>query len=146
MPHVVILYTGNLETLTDISVLCRSLADTMLTIHAEDGKQVFPTGGTRVFAYPAPHHAVSDGGPAGRAAGGDGDYGFIYINLRMGAGRSDAVKKASGDALLNCAKSHLEPLFCAAGKHVGLTVQVDEAPGQVYDGKHSTLHPLFSRT
>ncbi len=30
-------------------------------------------------------------------------------------------------------------------RHLGLTVQVDESPGQVYDGKHSTLHPLFSR-
>lgn len=145
MPHVVILYTNNLEKQTDMSVLCRSLADTMLSIFAEDGQQVFPTGGTRVFAYPAPHYAVSDGGNAGRAAGGDGDYGFIYINLRIGTGRSDTVKKAAGDALLSCAKSHLSPLFSNTGTHLGLTVQVDEAPGQVYDGKHSTLHPLFTR-
>jgi len=145
MPHVVILYTGNLETLTDMSVLRRNLADTMLTIRSEDGKPVFPTGGTRVFAYPAQHYAVSDGGSAGLAAGGDGDYGFVYINLRMGSGRSDAVKKAAGDALLSCAQSHLESLFSTPGKHLGLTVQIDEAPGQVYDGKHSTLHPLFTR-
>jgi 5-carboxymethyl-2-hydroxymuconate isomerase len=145
MPHVVILYTGNLESQTDMSGLCRGIADTMLTIRAEDGSQVFPTGGTRVYAYPAPHHAVSDGGAAGRAAGGDGDYGFIYVNLRMGAGRSDAVKKASGDAITACAKAHLAPLFEQPGKHLGLTVQVDEAPGQVYDAKHSTLHPLFAK-
>jgi 5-carboxymethyl-2-hydroxymuconate isomerase len=117
----------------------------MLTVHAEGGKQIFPTGGTRVFAYPAPHYAVSDGGQAGRAAGGDGEYGFIYINLRMGVGRSDAVKKTAGDALLACANSHLAPLFATPGKHLGLTVQIDEVPGQVYDGKHSTLHPLFTR-
>ena len=73
MPHVVILYTGNLEPHVDMGSLCRKLADTMLAVHAEDGAQVFPTGGTRVFAYPAPHYAVSDGGTAGRAAGGDGD-------------------------------------------------------------------------
>ncbi|HQQ69278.1 MAG TPA: 5-carboxymethyl-2-hydroxymuconate isomerase [Alicycliphilus sp.] len=143
MPHVVILYTGNLEAQTDMGRLCRSLADTMLTIRAEDGSPVFPTGGTRVYAYPAPHYAVSDGGAAGREAGGDGDYGFIYINLRMGAGRSDAVKKAAGDALTACAKEHLAPLFANPRQHLGLTVQVDEAPGQVYDAKHSSLHPLF---
>lgn len=141
MPHVVILYTGNLEPHVDMGSLCRKLADTMLAVHAEDGAQVFPTGGTRVFAYPAPHHAVADGGAAGIAAGGDGDYGFIYINLRMGKGRSDAVKKQAGDALLECAKAHLQPVF--AKRHLGLTVQIDESPGQVYDGKHSTLHPLF---
>lgn len=145
MPHVVILYTGNLEPQSDMGRLCRGLADAMLSIRAEDGSQVFPTGGTRVYAYPAPHHAVSDGGAAGRAAGGDGDYGFVYINLRMGAGRSDAVKKASGDALLACAQAHLAPLFANPRKHLGLTVQIDEAPGQVYDAKHSTLHSLFAK-
>jgi len=145
VPHVVILYTGNLEAHTDMSGLCRGIADAMLTIRAEDGSQVFPTGGTRVYAYPAPHHAVSDGGAAGRAAGGDGDYGFIYINLRMGAGRSAAVHKAAGDAITACAKAQLAALFELPQKHVGLTVQVDEAPGQVYDAKHSTLHPLFAK-
>ena len=143
MPHVVILYTGNLESDADMGGLCRKLADTMLTVRAEDGSQVFPTGGVRVFAYPAPHYAVADGGAAGMAAGGDGNYGFIYLNLRMGRGRSDAVKKQAGDALLQCAKAHLQPVFDK--HHLGLTVQVDEAPGQVYDGKHSTLHPLFAK-
>ena len=61
----------------------------------------------------------------------------------MGRGRSDAVKKQAGDALLQCAKAHLQPVFDK--HHLGLTVQVDEAPGQVYDGKHSTLHPLFAK-
>lgn len=141
MPHVVVLYTGNLDQRSDMTALCRSLADTMLTVHAEDGSQVFPTGGTRVLAYPAPHYAVADGGAAGKAAGGDGDYHFVYINLRMGKGRSDAVKTQAGDALLACAKAHFATLLHE--RHMGLTVQVDESPGQVYDGKHSSLHPLF---
>ncbi|WP_395026888.1 5-carboxymethyl-2-hydroxymuconate isomerase [Comamonas odontotermitis] len=141
MPHVVVLYTGNLDQRSDMTALCRSLADTMLTVHAEDGSQVFPTGGTRVLAYPAPHYAVADGGAAGKAAGGDGDYHFVYINLRMGKGRSDAVKTQAGDALLACAKAHFATLLDE--RHMGLTVQVDESPGQVYDGKHSSLHPLF---
>lgn len=143
MPHVVILYTANLDAHTHMGELCRKLADTMLTVLAEDGSQVFPTGGTRVFAYPAPHYAVADGGAAGKAANGDGEYCFIYLNLRMGRGRSDAVKNIAGDALLACAREHLSPVF--AKHHLGLTVQVDEAPGQVYDGKHSTLHPLFAK-
>ncbi len=143
MPHVVILYTGNLEAQANMSTLCRRLADTMLAARAEDGSAVFPKGGTRVYAYPAPHYAVSDGGAVGKAAGGDGDYGFVYVNLRMGRGRSAGVQRAAGDALLACAKDHLAPLF--AQRHLGLTVQVDESPSQVYDGKHSTLHPLFGK-
>ena len=65
MPHLVILYTANLDRDTDMTALCRSLADTMLEQKDEDGKPVFPTGGTRVLAYPAPHYAVADGGAAG---------------------------------------------------------------------------------
>ena len=134
MPHLVILYTPNIESETDMDALCRTLCDGMLTVRDEAGKQVFPTGGTRVLAYPAAHYAVADG---------KGDYAFIYMNIRMATGRSDAVKKAAGDAVLERAKAHLAPVF--EKRLIGLTVQVDESPGQVYDARHSTLHPYFNR-
>jgi len=134
MPHCVILYTPNLESKTDVSALCRKLADEMLVIRDEAGKQVFPTGGTRVLAYPAAHYAVADG---------KGDYGFLYINVRMGAGRSAAVQKNAGDRLLAVVKQHVAPMF--EKELVGVTLQIDESPGQVYDAKHSTLHPLFNK-
>jgi 5-carboxymethyl-2-hydroxymuconate isomerase len=143
MPHLVILYTPNLEAETDMTALCRALADTMLAVRDDDGAQVFPTGGTRVFAIPAAHYAVADGGAAGEAAGLGSDYGFVYLNLRMGAGRSDATKKRAGGAILERARAHLGSIF--ERKPLGLTVNVDEAPGQVFDGKHSSLHPLFSK-
>ena len=83
MPHLVILYTPNLdkpaaEGGVDMGGLCRALCDTMLAVRDEQDKQVFPHGGTRVFAYPAAHSAVSDGGAAGIAAG-------------LGGGSSDAA-------------------------------------------------------
>ena len=55
MPHLVILYTPNIEAETDMSALCRTLADTMLEQRDEADKPVFPIGGTRVLAYPAAH-------------------------------------------------------------------------------------------
>lgn len=140
MPHLVILYSGNLDARTDMSLLCRRLADTMLTQRDEAGAPVFPPGGTRVLAYPAPHFAISDGGSAGRAAGGDGDYGFVYLNLRMGRGRSETVQQRVGEALTKVARAHLEPLM--ARQHLGLTLQIDVG-AEVFDAKHSTLHPLF---
>lgn len=145
MPHVVILYTGNLEAQTDMGRLCRAVADSLLGVRDQDSRQVFPRGGVRVYAYRAAHDAVADGGAAGRAAGGDGDYGFVYIHLRMGTGRSKAVEQAAGDAILASAKAHLAPLFAQAHRHLGLTVQVDVPTSQVYDAKHSTLHPLFAK-
>lgn len=134
MPHCVILYTPNVEAKTDMTALCRKLADRMLVILDEGGRQVFPTGGTRVLAYPAAHYAVADG---------KGDYAFVYINVRMGAGRSEAVKRAAGDRLLEVVQAHFAPIF--ARELIGITLQIDESPGQVYDAKHSTLHPLFNQ-
>lgn len=144
MPHLVILYTATLDAQTDMTALCRALADTMLAARDDTGAPVFPPGGTRVLAYPAAHSAVADGGAAGRAAGGSGDYGFVYLNLRMGKGRSEAVHRRVGEALLAAARAHFAPLF-ERGRHLGITVQVDEGR-EVFDGKASTLHPLFTRS
>ena len=141
MPHLVILYTGNLDVVTDMTALCRTLADAMRTIRDDAGQVVFPTGGTRVLAYPAPHFAVADGGPAGLAAGLGSDYGFVYLNLRMGRGRSANVHARTGQALQAVAKAHFAPLL--AGRPVGVTLQIDEGP-EVFDAKTSSLHPLFN--
>jgi 5-carboxymethyl-2-hydroxymuconate isomerase len=133
MPHLVILYTPNLDRETDMSGLCRTLADTMLAQRDETGKQVFPTGGVRVLAYAAAHSAIADG---------KGDYGFVYLNLRIARGRSAAVQKQMGDALTAAVGTHFAPLL--AQKPLGITLQIDEGT-EVFDGKHSSLHPLFKK-
>lgn len=134
MPHIVILYTGNLESGADMSTLCRKLADAMLTVKDESSEQVFPTGGVRVLAYPAPHFAVADG---------KRDYGFVYLNLRMGRGRSQAVKQRTGETLLTVAKEHFAALL--ADRYIGLTLQIDEGQ-EVFGAKQGSLHALFART
>jgi 5-carboxymethyl-2-hydroxymuconate isomerase len=133
MPHLVVLYTNNLETQTDMSALCRKLANAMLTVKDEASKQVFPTGGTRVLAFPAAHFAVADG---------QRDYAFVYLNLRMGRGRSDDVKKKAGEALRAVALEHFADLL--ANRYIGITLQVDEGQ-EAFDAKLSSIHPLFTR-
>lgn len=142
MPHLVILYTGQLDHEVDMTTLCRQMADAMLTVKDEAGKQVFPTGGTRVLAYPAPHFAVADGGAAGQAAGGTGDYAFVYLNVRMGRGRSPATQQRAGQTLSDVAQAFFAPVI--AQRHIGITLQIDEGP-EVFDAKHSNLHPLFNK-
>jgi 5-carboxymethyl-2-hydroxymuconate isomerase len=148
MPHLVILYTPNLDAPldqggSDMSALCRNLSATMCAqVDAETGKPVFPTGGVRVLAYPAAHYAVGDGGAAGRAAGGTGEYAFVYLNLRMARGRSAATQQAVGRALEACAKAHFAPQLTSS--HIGITLQIDEGP-EVFDAKNSSLHPLFNK-
>ena len=133
MPHLVILYTPNLDAQTDMTTLCRALADALLAVRDEAGQQVFPTGGVRVLAYPAAHSAVADG---------KGDYAFAYLNLRMGRGRSEAVRQQAGAALSAAAHAHFAPLI--AQRPLGITLQIDEGP-EVFDAKHSSLHPLFNK-
>ena len=134
MPHVVVQYTANLESRVDMPALCRGIAATLIEQKDEAGARLFPVGGTRVLAYPAQAYAVADG---------KGDYAFCYINIRIAAGRSEAAKKKSGDGVLALAQAAFASAF--AGGPVGVTIQIDESPGQVYDAKHSNLHSLFRK-
>ena len=133
MPHLVVLYTPNLEAEADMSGLCRKLADAMLAVRDEEGKQVFPTGGTRVLAFAANHYAVADS---------QRDYAFIYLNLRMATGRSAATQQRSGDAVSAVAQAHFAALM--KERLIGITVQVDCNGQQMFDAKHSNIHPLFA--
>ena len=49
----------------------------------------------------------------------------------------------AGQAVTDAAKVHFAPVL--AKRLVGLTLQIDEGH-EVFDGKHSTLHPLFNKT
>ena len=139
MPHLVILYTPQPRRARPTCRRCAARWPTRCSrVRDEAGAQVFPTGGTRVLAYPAAHYAsrrCADG------RGGDGDYGFVYLNLRMGRGRSAAVHQGVGEALSAVAQAHFAPLLAA--RPLGLTLQIDEG-AEVFDAKLSNLHPLFA--
>ena len=127
MPHLDIQYTANLEADADMTGLCRTLTATLVGLRNDAGEPVFPLTGTRVMAWPAAHYAVADGAP---------DRAFIYLLLRIKPGRSDAIKKKAGDAVLAAALAHLEPVFA---KHpVGLMLEVDEG-AHIYEGKQNNL-------
>ncbi len=131
MPHLVIFYTPALASKLDMDGLCRGAADAMLAQRDEAGAQVFPTGGTRVYAFGASHSAVADG---------KRPYDFLYLNLRMAKGRSATVHRQVGDALLAAVRERVDPLMDE--HYIGVTLQIDEG-AEVYDAKHSSIHPLF---
>ena len=133
MPHAVVLYTPNLEAETDMTALCRSLASAMQGACDEAGKPVFPLGGIRVFAYPAPHFAVADS---------TADLAFCWINIRMAKGRSALAQQNAGQAVTDAAKAHFAPVL--ARRLVGLTLQVDEGH-EVFDAKFGNLHAHFNK-
>jgi 5-carboxymethyl-2-hydroxymuconate isomerase len=133
MPHLVILYSDNLDAQADMNALCRSLADTLLAQLDDAGAPVFPPGGTRVLAYPSPRYAIADG---------QHDYAFAYLNLRMGRGRGEAVQQRIGEALLAAAQAFFGPV--QARRLVGVTLQIDVG-AEVFDAKLSNIHPLFKK-
>ena len=141
MPHLILTYTGQLDQEIDMKALCHTLAQTMRGVRDDQDQPAFPTGGIRVMAYPAPHYAVADGGEAGAAATGRSDYAFMYLNLRMGKGRSPTTQQRAGEAITQRVHAELAPLM--AKRYIGITMQVDVGQ-EVFDNKHSNIHPLFA--
>jgi 5-carboxymethyl-2-hydroxymuconate isomerase len=131
MPHVVVQYTANLGAEARIGALCQSLAEVLVAQRDGAGGRVFPIGGTRVLAYPTAHFAVADGAP---------DRAFVYLNVRIAAGRERALVTAAGEAMMAVVRSHFAAIF--ASRALGITLQIDEG-APVFDAKHSSLHPLF---
>ena len=140
MPHLIIHYTGQLDQEVDMPAVCRTMAQTLRGVRDEHDEPVFPTGGIRVLAYPAPHYALADGGEAGLAASGRSDYAFMYLNLRMGKGRSELTQQRAGEAISQTIQTLMADLM--SRRYLGITVQVDVGQ-EVFDAKHSTIHPLF---
>lgn len=132
MPHLVIQYSQNLEQKMDVQGLCQSLSQEILAQQDAKGNRVFPIGGTRVLAYPAPHYVIADG---------QGDYGFIYLNFRITAGRPPELVKQVGDAMLARLREYMNPIF--ERETIGYTLQIDEGP-EVYDAKEGNLRKLFA--
>ncbi len=131
MPHVVIHYSDNLGPDAAIGRLCSGLAAAIVAQREPGGERVFPIGGTRVMAYPASAFAVADGGA---------DRAFVYVNVRIAAGRTPAAVQATGEALTDVVRTHFASIF--ARRPIGITLQIDEG-APAFDAKHSNLHPLF---
>jgi 5-carboxymethyl-2-hydroxymuconate isomerase len=133
MPHLVITYSSYVAYAIDWDKACRTLCDALIAVRDENGAQVFPTAGTRVFAVYAAHDAVADGSR---------DAGFAYFNLRMAKGRSDAAKQAAGEAITAVVRTLFEPVL--ANHAIGLTIQIDEGH-EVFDAKVGNLHALYAK-
>ena len=124
MPHVNIQYSANLGAEAAMDALCFNLAEVLVAQRDGNGARVFPIGGTRVFAYPAPHFAVADG---------QGDRAFVYLQVRIAPGRERALVTAAGEAMMSVVRSHFAALF--ASRPIGITLQIDEG-APVFDAKH----------
>ncbi|MFM0395524.1 5-carboxymethyl-2-hydroxymuconate Delta-isomerase [Paraburkholderia phytofirmans] len=127
MPHLTLEYSANLTGEESIGQLCKALAQ-CLDAQRENEQRVYPLGGIRVRALRCEQYCIADG----RA-----DAAFLHANLKIGAGRSEAAKKATGDALFALIKQHFATEFEQHG--LALSLEINEF-SEAGTWKHNNLH------
>jgi 5-carboxymethyl-2-hydroxymuconate isomerase len=130
--HLTLEYSANLRAGGNFPGLCAKLAATMVAQRDGD-KRVFPIGGIRVRAIACDDYCIADGAP---------DAGFVHAILKMGAGRSAAVRDAACDALFEVIKQHFAPQFAARG--LALSLEMSEF-SEAGTWKHNNLHARFRK-
>ncbi|RKE39690.1 5-carboxymethyl-2-hydroxymuconate isomerase [Paraburkholderia sp. BL23I1N1] len=127
MPHLTLEYSANLADEASIGQLCKKLAAS-LDAQRENEQRVFPLGGIRVRALRCDQYCIADD----RA-----DAAFLHANLKIAAGRSDAEKKATGDALFEVIKQYFITEFEQHG--LALSLEINEF-SEAGTWKHNNLH------
>ena len=131
MPHLTIEYSVNLRNFGALTKLCAELARVLVSQQAE-GKPVYPIGGIRVRAIAADDWCIGDGSQH--------DAAFVHARFTIGVGRSEAVKKATGDALFEAIKQHFARQFDSQG--LALSLEISEfSEGGTW--KHNNLHERY---
>ena len=128
MPHIIIEYTANLASEARLPVLLKTVNEVLI---AQAG--VFPTGGIRSRAIRLDDYRMADGAA---------DDAFVHVTLKIGSGRSDAVKKQTCDALFEAIKAHFAELY--ATRYLALSMELSEF-SETGSYKHNNVHARFKK-
>jgi len=132
MSHMTLEYSANLRAAGRLGELCCELARHMTALRLE-GKAVFAPGGVRVRAIACEEYCIADGTLE--------DAGFVHAILKIGAGRTDAVKQAICTGLFDVMTAHFAEQFARRGLALSL-VEFSES-GTL---KHNNLHARFEKS
>jgi 5-carboxymethyl-2-hydroxymuconate isomerase len=133
MSHMTLEYSANLRADGRLGELCRQLAQFMSALRVE-GAAVFPPGGVRVRAIVCEEFCIADGSV--------GDAGFVHGILKIGAGRSEAAKRATCNGLFDIMKAHFARQFAEQGLALSLELSEFTEAGTL---KHNNLHARFKK-
>ena len=128
MPHFVVEYSANLGDDARIPALLTAVNQVLL---AQGG--VFPVGGIRSRAVRVTEYAVAD-----EAA----DYAFVHAVLTIGSGRSEEVKKQTGEAIFAAIKEHFREV--QARRYLAISFELTET-NETGSWKANNLHERFKR-
>jgi 5-carboxymethyl-2-hydroxymuconate isomerase len=134
MSHLTLEYSANLREHGRFDELCRQLAQFMTALRVE-GSAVFPPGGVRVRAIGCDEYCIADGTLR--------EAGFVHAILKIGAGRSEAVKQATCAGLFEVMKAHFAELFATRGLALSLELTEFSEAGTL---KHNNLHAHFRKS
>ena len=128
MPHFIAEYTDNIKDQADIKGMLRKVNQVLI-----DQGGVYPIGGIRARAIELHDYVMADD---------QEDYAFVHATLKIGSGRSEAVKKATCEALFEMMKDHFAPLF--ASRYFALSMELYEFDeGGTF--KQNNVHARFKK-
>jgi 5-carboxymethyl-2-hydroxymuconate isomerase len=127
MPHLTLDHSANLSATGDFAGLCRKLGACLIEQRV-DGKPVYPVGGVRVRSIAADAWSIGDGSL---------DAAYVHAALKIGAGRSAATRRATGDALFAVMKAHFAGHFERGA--LALSLEISEF-GEDGTWKHNNVH------
>jgi 5-carboxymethyl-2-hydroxymuconate isomerase len=128
VPHLTLEYSANLADTASIGTLCATLAQVLDAQRDAHGARVYPRGGIRTRALRCEQYFIADGDP---------HHAFLHGCLKIGAGRSADVRRATGDALFTAIKQHFAEAFEAHGLALSLEIVEFREEGA---WKHNNLH------
>jgi 5-carboxymethyl-2-hydroxymuconate isomerase len=108
MPHQIIEYSANLESVVDMEALVKVLHETAAGIEA------LPIGGLRTRAVARQHYRIADGHP---------ENAFINVVLRLAPGRPFDVRKAAGEKLFQALCDYLEAVYSSSPLAISYEIQ-----------------------
>jgi 5-carboxymethyl-2-hydroxymuconate isomerase len=128
MPHFIIEYSRNLDGELRFHALFRELRAAAL----ETG--IFPLAGIRFRAYACHSYLIADGDP---------ENAFVHLTLKLGHGRSIAVRRAAGEKLFDALTRALDPIF--QKRPLAISFEMRELDPDL-SFKKNNLHQKLERT
>ncbi len=126
MPHFIVEYTDNIKEEANIVRLFEEIHKILI---ARD--TIFPIGGLRSRAIELKEYRVADGAE---------DDAFVHAVLKIGAGRSNEIKKDVCDALFDVMKDHFSVVM--SKRYLALSMELIEF-SEAGSYKHNNIHTRF---
>jgi 5-carboxymethyl-2-hydroxymuconate isomerase len=128
MPHFILEYTDNIAKEANIHELLRKVHQVLIS-----RSDLFPIGGIRSRAIELKEYYVADGTE---------DDAFVHGTLKIGAGRSEADKKAVCEKIFSVMKEHFSTL--CEKRYLALSLELYEfSESGTY--KHNNIHRRYQK-